>query len=56
MSSYPFSNIIILADAFMDDIPFVAKTIRMISKKEGREICYDANEIKTSLRNKYEID
>ena len=40
----------------MDDIPFVAKTIRMISKKEEGKFAYDANEIKTSLRNKYEID
>ena len=34
MSSYPFEHHYPIRDAFMDDIPFVAKTIRMISKKE----------------------
>ena len=56
MSSYPFEHHYPSRDAFMDDIPFVAKTIRMISKKEEGKFAYDANEIKTSLRNKYEID
>tara|TARA_B100001093_G_scaffold24362_1_gene21552 strand:+ start:1017 stop:1322 length:306 start_codon:yes stop_codon:yes gene_type:complete len=55
LSSYPFERHYPSRDPFMDDIPFVAKTIRMVKERPKESFAYDAKEIQSSLRRKYEI-
>ena len=55
VASYPFDRHYPARDPFMDDIPFVAKTIRMIKEKTKESFAYDAREIQSSLGRKYEI-
>jgi hypothetical protein len=44
-----------LDEPFVDDIPFVTKTIRMLKEKPGDDFAYDAVEVERSMRRKYEI-
>ena len=55
LASYPFDRYYPSRDLFMDDIPFVAKTIRMFKEKPKENFAYDAREIQSSLRRKYDI-
>ena len=54
-SSFPFDRYNHGRDRFMDDTPFVAKTIRLLRQMPGEGFAYDAKEIRRSLRRKYEI-
>ena len=54
-STYPFDQHYPARDRFMDDVPFVAKTIRMLKKKSDQSFAYNAKEIKSSLRRKYKV-
>ncbi|MDG1139456.1 MAG: hypothetical protein P8N49_08060 [Opitutales bacterium] len=54
-STYPFDQHYPARDRFMDDVPFVSKTIRMLKAKSENNFVYTAKEIKTSLRRKYEV-
>ena len=56
VASYPFDRHYPSRDPFMDDIPFVAKTIRMLKVKPKDSFAYNASEIQSSLRRKYEIN
>ena len=54
--SFPFDSHYPSRDRFMDDIPFVSKTIRLLSSEPDEGFAYNAREIKSSLRRKYEIN
>ena len=55
-SSYPFHRHYFHDDPFMEDIPFSAKTIRLLKTKPEDLFVYDAAEIRSSLKRKYEIE
>ena len=42
-------------DTFIEDLPFVAKTIRLFKSKPTAGFAYEARSIKTSLTSKYGI-
>jgi hypothetical protein len=54
-STYPFDQHYPSRDRFMDDVPFVAKTIRMLRQEPDANFVYNASEIKSSLRRKYKV-
>jgi len=53
--AYPFHRHYHLDEPFVDDIPFVTKTIRMLKEKPEADFAYDAVEVERSMRRKYEI-
>jgi hypothetical protein len=53
--AYPFHRHYHLDEPFVDDIPFVTKTIRMLKEKPEENFAYDAVEVERSMRRKYEI-
>ncbi len=55
-STYPFHRHYFHDDPFMEDIPFSAKTIRLLKTKPEDLFVYDAAEIRSSLKRKYEIE
>ena len=52
---YPFHRHYPLDEHFVDDIPFVTKTIRMFKTEPKDDFAYNAIEIERSMRMKYEI-
>ena len=52
---YPFDRHYPTRDPFMDDIPFVAKTIRLLNSMPEENFAYEAEKIKISLKRKYQI-
>ncbi len=52
---YPFHRHYLLDEPFVDDIPFVTKTIRMFKTEPKDDFAYNAIEIERSMRMKYEI-
>ena len=52
---YPFHRHYLLDEHFVDDIPFVTKTIRMFKTEPKDDFAYNAIEIERSMRMKYEI-
>ena len=52
---YPFHRHYHLDKPFVDDIPFVTKTIRMFKNEPKDDFAYNAIEIERSMRMKYEI-
>jgi hypothetical protein len=52
---YPFHHHYHLDEPFLNDIPFVTKTIRMFKEKPEDDFSYDALEVDRSMRRKYEI-
>ena len=52
---YPFHRHYHLDETFLNDIPFVTKTIRMFKEKPEDDFAYDAVEVERSMRRKYEI-
>ena len=55
-SAYPFHRHYFHDDPFMDDIPFSAKTIRLLKTNPADSFAYDAIEIRSSLKRKYQIE
>ena len=55
-SVYPFHRHYFHDDPFMEDIPFSAKTIRLLKSKPADSFAYDATEIRSSLKRKYQIE
>ena len=55
-SAYPFHRHYFHDDPFMEDIPFSAKTIRLLKAKPADSFAYDAIEIRSSLKRKYQIE
>lgn len=55
-SYYPFDRYYPGRNRFMDDIPFVAKTIRLFNSVPVNEFAYKAEQIKSSLKRKYQIE
>lgn len=53
--AYPFHRHYHLDDPFVDDIPFVTKTIRMHKQKPEDDFAYHAIAVERSMRSKYEI-
>ena len=53
--AYPFHRYYHLDEPFVDDIPFVTKTIRMLNEKPEDDFAYNAVEVERSMRRKYEI-
>ena len=53
--AYPFHRHYYLDEPFVDDIPFVTKTIRMLDQKPADDFAYNAVEVERSMRSKYEI-
>ena len=53
--AYPFHRHYHLDEPFVDDIPFVTKTIRMLNEKPEDDFAYIAVEVERSMRRKYEI-
>jgi len=53
--AYPFHRHYHLDEPFVDDIPFVTKTIRMLNEKLEDDFAYNAIEVERSMRRKYEI-
>ena len=53
--AYPFHRHYHLDEPFVDDIPFVTKTIRMLNEKPEDDFAYNAVEVERSMRRKYEI-
>ena len=53
--AYPFHRHYHLDEPFVDDIPFVTKTIRMLNEKPEYDFAYNAVEVERSMRRKYEI-
>ena len=54
--AYPFHRHYHLDEPFVDDIPFVTKTIRMLKQKPEDDFAYHAIEVERSMRRKYEIE
>lgn len=54
--AYPFHRHYHLDEPFVDDIPFVTKTIRMLKQKPEDDFAYHAIEVERSMRSKYEIE
>lgn len=54
-SVYPFHRHYYQEDPFLSDIPFVTKTIRLRNSPSEGSFAYEASEIETSLKRKYEI-
>jgi len=54
-TAYPFHRHYHLDEPFLNDIPFVTKTIRMLKEKPEADFAYDAVEVERSMRRKYEI-
>ena len=52
---YPFHRYYHMDETFLNDIPFVTKTIRMFKEKPEDDFAYDAVEVERSMRRKYEI-
>ena len=55
-SAYPFHRHYFHDDPFMEDIPFSAKTIRLLKANPADSFAYDAIEIRSSLKRKYQIE
>jgi len=55
-SHYPFHRHQIHEGAFVDDLQFVTKTIRMSEEKPNVGFAYNASNIKSSLVRKYKIN
>jgi hypothetical protein len=55
-SHYPFHRHQIHEGAFVDDLQFVTKTIRMSEEKPKVGFAYNASNIKSSLVRKYKIN
>ena len=53
--AYPFHRHYHLDEPFVDDIPFVTKTIRMLNEKPEDDFAYNTVEVERSMRRKYEI-
>ena len=53
--AYPFHRHYHLDEPFVDDIPFVTKTIRMLKQKPEDDFAYNALAVERSMRSKYEI-
>ena len=54
-SSYPFHNHHFHDDPFVNDIPHVTKTIRLLNSKPENDFVYEASVVWSSIRKKYEI-
>ena len=54
-SVYPFHRHYYQEEPFLSDIPFVAKTIRLRNSPSEGGFAYEAHEIETSLKRKYEV-
>ena len=55
-SAYPFHRHYFHDDPFIEDIPFSAKTIRLLKAKPSDSFAYNAIEIRSSLKRKYQIE
>ena len=55
-SAYPFHRQYFHDDPFIQDIPFSAKTIRLLKANPADSFAYDAIEIRSSLKRKYQIE
>ena len=53
--AYPFHRHYHLDEPFVDDIPFVTKTIRMLNNKPEDHFAYNEVEVERSMRRNYEI-
>ena len=54
-SAYPFHRHYHMEDSYFRDIAFVTKTIRLLKAEAESGFSYDAKEVKSSMRQKYEI-
>lgn len=54
-SSYPFHNHHFHDDPFVNDIPHVTKTIRLLDSKPENDFVYESSVVWSSIRKKYEI-
>ena len=54
-SVYPFHEHYHMGDPFLRDIAFVTKTILMLKEEKEDRFCYDANQVQSSIREKYDI-
>ena len=55
-SAYPFHRHYHMDDPFLNDIAFVTKTIRLLSTEPESGFSYNAEEVRNSMRQKYEIE
>ena len=55
-SYYPFHRHQVYSDSFIDDHPFVTKTIRMSDQKPDTGFAYEAEAVESSIARKYGID
>ncbi len=54
-SRYPFHNYHMHNDPFVEDIPHVTKTIRLLDDEPEKEFVYEASIVWSSIRKKYEL-
>jgi len=55
-SAYPFHRHYHMDDPFLNDIAIVTKTIRLLDSEPESGFSYNAEEVKYSMRQKYEIE
>ena len=55
-SAYPFHRHYYLDDPFFRDTSFVTKTIRLLKTEADDGFSYDASEVRSAMRRKYEIE
>ncbi|MEK9985615.1 MAG: hypothetical protein VW879_12830 [Opitutae bacterium] len=55
-SAYPFHRHYHMDDPFLNDIAFVTKTIRLLNTEPESGFFYNAQELRNSMRQKYEIE
>ena len=55
-SAYPFHRHYHMDDPFLNDIAFVTKTIRLLNTEPESGFSYNAQELRNSMRQKYEIE
>jgi len=55
-STYPFHRHYYLDDPFLRDTSFVTKTIRLLKTEAEDGFSYDAADVRSAMRGKYEIE
>ena len=55
-SAYPFHRHYHMDDPFLNDIAFVTKTTRLLNSEPESGFSYNAQELRNSMRQKYEIE
>jgi len=55
-SAYPFHRHYHMDDPFLRDTSFVTKTIRLLKVEAEDGFSYDASDVRTAMRGKYEIE